>query len=194
MKYILTTLLTVLFFAGNGLSQEKKDKDPKENGKIKSYEEIITDKAISDEGLFTVHEVEGSYYYEIPMDLFQRDMLLISGYSKIPAGFGGGYLNAGRKTNEGIIRWSRFRNSIHLKMVSYASVADKDLPIYASVQDNNHQPVLAVFKIETFGKDSSTVVIKVNDLFTTDVKAISGISSRLKDSYKVSSPGYSRLE
>ena len=187
MKYILTTLTAILILSTSGFAQDKKEKDLKDKNKIRPYEEVITDKAISDEGLFTVHEVGGSYYYEIPMDLFQKDMLWVSRYSKIPAGLGGGYLNAGRKTNEQVINWSRFRNVIHLKTVSYASVANKDLPIYASVQDNNHQPLIAAFKIETFGKDSSTVVINVDDLFTTDVKTLSGVSVRLKDLYKVSS-------
>ena len=187
MKYILTTILTLLFIGGSVFAQDKMGKETKDQKKMKSYAEVITDKAISDEGLFTVHEVEGSYYYEIPVDLLQKDMLLVSRFSKIPAGLGGGYMNAGRKTNEQLIRWSKFRNSIHLKTVSYANVADKELPIYASVQDNNHQPVLAVFKIETYGKDSSSVVVKVDDLFTSDVKAISGISSRIKEMYKVSS-------
>jgi hypothetical protein len=186
MKYIFNILIVVLFFAGEVSAQENNDKKSEASDKKKSYEEVITEQAKTDEGLFTVHEVGGRYYYEIPVDLLERDMLLISRYNKIPAGLGGGYLNAGRKTNEGIIRWSKFRNTIHLKTVSYESVADESLPIYASVQDNNYQPVLAVFEIETYGKDSTTVVIEVNDLFTTDVKALSGISPRLKETYKVS--------
>lgn len=164
----------------------KKKGDPKKS-KIKKYKDLITKDAISDDGLFKVHEVEEKFYYEIPFALLDKDMLLVSRISKNAEGFGGGFVNAGTKTNEQLIHWTRVRNSIHLRSVSYRSVADESLPIYISVRDNNHQPVIAAFEIKAFNPDSTAALIEVNDLFLTDVKALSGLRQRLRKQYKVKS-------
>ncbi|MBT8219529.1 MAG: zinc-dependent metalloprotease [Bacteroidia bacterium] len=167
------------------LSLHSQDKDDKKKPSQKQYEDIITDEAITDDGLFKVHEVGDKFYYEIPFSLLDKDMLLVSRISKIAAGLGGGYVNAGSKTNEQLVHWTRVRNSIHLKSVSYNSVASDSLPIYLSVRHNNYEPVIAAFKIATYNTDSTAAVIQVNDLFLTDVRAISGLSERLRKQYKV---------
>lgn len=167
----------------NQQQQEKKEK----KSKFKKYTDLISKEAVSDDGLFKVHQVEDKYYYEIPFTLLDKDMLLVSRISKIGAGLGGGFVNAGSKTNEQLIRWSRVNNSIHLQSVSYSSVADDDLPINISVRDNNYEPIIAAFKIEAFSSDSTTAVIEVNNLFLTDVRAISGVSERMRKDYKVRS-------
>ncbi len=186
MRNRILGLLVLLLLSGVLTAQNAKGQEKKEDKK-KSYKDIVTDKAKSDDGLFAVHQVGEDFYYEIPFELLNTDMLLVSRISKIASGLGGGYFNAGTKVNEQLIQWTKVRNMIHLKTVSYANVADENLPIYASVQDNNYQPVLATFKIETYNADSSGVLIKVNDLFLTDIRAISGVPQRLREEYKVSS-------
>ena len=168
----------------NPAQQEKKEK---KKSKFKKYAELITKDAVSDDGLFKVHKVEDKYYYEIPFSLYDKDMLLVSRISKIGAGLGGGFVNAGSKTNEQLIQWSRVDNNIHLKTISYSSVADDDLPINISVKDNNYEPIIAAFKIQAFSTDSTTAVIEVNNLFLTDVRAISGVSEKMRKDYKVRS-------
>src|SRR5690242_14600825 len=44
-------------------------------GTPKPYKDVITAEAKSDPGLFTVHRVEEKYYFEIPTDKLNRDML-----------------------------------------------------------------------------------------------------------------------
>ena len=167
-------------------AQPSKDK-PKEEAKTgpKSYSEVITDKATSDEGLFTVHQIDEKYFYEIPFSMLETDMLLVSRISKIAAGIGGGYTNAGSKTNEQVIRWVRKNNKVLLRSISFGSIAADSLPISQSVYDNNYQPIISAFDIKAFNKDSSAVVIEINSLFLTDVPAISGLSSELRTQYKV---------
>jgi hypothetical protein len=123
-------------------NQEEKKDDKK--SKFKKYNDLITKDAISDDGLFSVHKVEDKYYYEVPFELLGKDMLLVSRISKIASGLGGGYVNAGSKTNEQVIHWRRIDNNIHLNSVSYNSVASDSLPIYISVKDNNYEPIIAV--------------------------------------------------
>ena len=196
---VLTLIAMSIAPADAQRKKKKKSKDveaaaekPKEKSPFKEYGEVITSDAKSDDGLFKVHQVGDQYYFEVPFDQLEKDMLLVSRISKIPSGLGGGYVNAGSKTNEQIVSWSRVQNSIHLKSLSYNSVADEELPIFQSVADNNYAPVIAAFKIEAFNTDSTAAVITVNDLFLEDVRAISGLSDRLRKAYKVKSLDKSR--
>ena len=157
----------------------------KKQGKIKDYDKVITKDAISDEGLFDVHLVGDKYYYEIPIQYLEKDMLLVSRFSKLPSNLGGGYVNAGTKTNTRLINWERFKDKILIKEKSSSAVAADSLPIHVSVMANNYEPTLYAFDIEAFSKDSSTVVIDVTSFYSSDVKAISGLSSRLRTTYKV---------
>ncbi len=199
IQFLFTLLLFCLFSISSPAQKRKrKDKEkiekvaPASKTDISKYAEVITKKAQSDSGLFVVHQIDENYYFEIPFSLLERDLLLVSRIAKIPADLGGGYLNAGSKTNEQVIRWSKVNNSIHLKSVSFNSVADKELPIFQSVSDNNHSPVLAAFKILTFNADSTAAVIKVNDLFLTDINALSGLSPSMRKQYQVKSLDASR--
>ncbi|HQZ51665.1 MAG TPA: DUF5118 domain-containing protein, partial [Chitinophagaceae bacterium] len=42
----------------------------------KPYKEVISSKAVTDDGLFKVHKVEDKYYFEIPESLFGREILV----------------------------------------------------------------------------------------------------------------------
>lgn len=157
----------------------------KKQGKIKDYDKVITNDAITDDGLFKVHKVEEKYYYEIPFEHLGKDMLLVSRIAKLPANLGGGYMNAGSKVAERRIAWERFDNKILLKERSSNAIADEELPISISVRSNNYEPTLFAFDITAFSKDSSALVVDVTKFYSSDVKAISGLPSRLRTSYKV---------
>lgn len=189
----LLAIFVMLSFSISAQAQKKKKnkgkneekKETKSPSNIKPYGEIITSTAVSDSGLFVVHQLDENYYYEIPFSQLDKDMLLVSRIAKIPEGLGGGYINAGSKTNEQVIHWSRVNNSIHLKSISFNNVANKELPIFQSVADNNYAPVIAAFKIMAFNADSTAAVIQVNDLFLTDIVALSGLPSGLRKQYQV---------
>ncbi|MEN8887197.1 MAG: DUF5117 domain-containing protein, partial [Winogradskyella sp.] len=157
----------------------------KKQGKIKDYDAVITKDAITDQGLFNVHLVGETYYYEIPMRHLNTDMLLVSRLSKLPANLGGGYVNAGTKTNTRMINWERFKNKILIKEKSSSAIAADSLPINVSVRSNNYEPTLYAFDIVAFSKDSSSVVVDVSDFYGSDVKAISGLPSYIRQQYKV---------
>ncbi|GAB3171144.1 zinc-dependent metalloprotease [Telluribacter humicola] len=160
---------------------------PKTAAKVgmKSYGEIITKEAESDQGVFTVHKVGDKYYYEIPDSLLKRDFLWISRFASLPSGLGGGYVNAGSSVNEQMVEWQKFGEKILLKAKSYNSVAADSLPISLSVRANNYQPTIYAFDIAALSKDSSGYVIDVTKFFTSDVKAFSGLDADMRKNYKV---------
>lgn len=159
--------------------------DKKKDVKIKDYNQVITKEAKSQKGLFAVHKVAEKYFYEIPKNLLGKEMLLVSRISKIPSGFGNGYVNAGSSVNEDLITWERFQDKILLKVRSYAATANDSLPINVSVKLNNYEPTLYAFNIEAFSKDSANVVIDVTKFFSSDIKAMSGLDARTRETYKV---------
>ncbi|PZX51999.1 zinc-dependent metalloprotease [Algoriphagus chordae] len=195
-----TALLTALFLtlSLSSFAQKKNKKNakadptpqsqtikPTKKSPFKKYSEIVTDEAISDDGLFVVHKVGDKSYYEVPFELMDKDMLLVSRISKIADGLGGGYTTAGSKSNEQVIHWTRLQNSIILRSISFDNVAADSLPIHLSVEANNYNPILASFKIEAFNPDSTAALIEVNDLFLSDIPALSGLSSNMRKQYQV---------
>ncbi|HEY0895321.1 MAG TPA: DUF5118 domain-containing protein, partial [Sphingobacteriaceae bacterium] len=48
----------------------------------KPYNQVITDKAVSRRGLFTVHQVDNRYFFEIADNVLNREFLVVSRISK----------------------------------------------------------------------------------------------------------------
>ncbi len=144
------------------------------------YKEIITDKARSDSGLFLVHQVADKWYYEIPVRLYDKEMLLVTRRTKTPQNVGFG----GEEENEGVVRWQRQGDRVLLRYVAYDNVAADSLPIAMAVRVSNFEPVLFAFPIAAFKPDSSAVVIDVTPMFTTDVPVL-GLSQQRRTQYQV---------
>ena len=174
-------------------SKESTERSSKKKPKFKSYSKVITSDAVTDDGLFKTHQVDEDFFYEIPTDLLEKDMLWVTRIAQIPSNLGGGYMNAGSKTNQQVVSWQRFQNKVLLKIKSYSEVAlDETAAINNSVKVNNYEPTMYAFDIETFSKDSTAVVVNVTKFFNSDVPSISGLSPRLRKEYKVRSLDKSR--
>ncbi len=161
-------------------SPKKKDKGP-----YKPYQEVITDKAETDEGLFTFHKVDDNYYFELPTDILEKEILVVSRISGHVKGlnFGG----AGMKSRpQQVIRFQKKDHHILMRSVSYNSVASEEDPIYRSVVNNNFEPVVYSFKIEAQSKDSSAYVINVLNFFTSDVPMIGAMYDNQRKNFKIS--------
>ncbi|HET8753357.1 MAG TPA: zinc-dependent metalloprotease, partial [Salinimicrobium sp.] len=196
------TFFSVLAFIFIGCQSQKplpgnKNSTSQESGKKKTesmrpYNEVITAEAKSDAGLFISHFVGDKLFFEIPKELLGKDMLLVSRIAKVPAGFGGGYVNAGSKVNEQVVQWVKRGNNVDVKVMSFENQSDEGSPIYQSVQANNFSPILYSSEIVAINPDSSAVVIHVNSLFEEDIDAINGISNSLKKRYQVKKLDQSR--
>jgi hypothetical protein len=163
-------------------AQAAKKPDPKpKKGDIQPYADVITKEAQSDEGLFTVHKIDDSFFYEIPDILFEKEMLMVTRISKTASGLGFG----GGKQNTQVLRWQKKDKKVVLRVVSYEVFAADSLPVHEAVVNSNFEPVLYTFPIKAFSVDSTATVIEVTDLFNKDVKAL-GLPSRSRKRYKVS--------
>ncbi len=190
-KKISILLLTIFLVHSCAISIEttssKKSKAPAvekpkpKKGDLKPYDEIITEDAVSDSGLFTVHKIDADFFYEIPDSLFDKEMLMVTRISKTASGIGFG----GGKQNTQVLRWQKKDKKVLLRVVSYEVFAADSLPVYQAVVNSNFEPVLYTFPVETISKDSTATVINVTELFDKDVKAL-GLPSYRRKQYKVS--------
>ena len=190
-KKISILLLTVFLVHSCAISikttSSKKSKAPAvekpkpKKGDLKPYDEIITEDAVSDSGLFTVHKIDADFFYEIPDSLFDKEMLMVTRISKTASGIGFG----GGKQNTQVLRWQKKDKKVLLRVVSYEVFAADSLPVYQAVVNSNFEPVLYTFPVETISKDSTATVINVTELFDKDVKAL-GLPSYRRKQYKVS--------
>jgi len=183
MRSSYLALLIVLAVAASPLTAYAQREGEEAQGP-KPYAEVITEEAVSNEGLFTVHEVDGAYFFEIPEALYGQDMLLVTRIGRVPTGFGG-FIVSGAKVSEQVLRWERRNDKVLLRKVSFSQVAEDSLPISESVVRNNFAPILAAFDIEAIGPDETTVVIDVTDFYAGDTPALSGLSSAQRSTYGV---------
>ncbi|GFZ93030.1 glutaminyl-tRNA synthetase [Aquaticitalea lipolytica] len=148
---------------------------------IQPYDKVITKEAKTDDGLFKVHKIDDSFFYEIPDSLFEREMLMVTRIAKTASGLGFG----GGKQNEQVLRWQKKDKKVLLRVVSHNVVAADSLPIHEAVVNSNFEPVLFTFPIKAISKDSLHTVIDVTDLFSKDIKPL-GLPEWSRKNYKVS--------
>ena len=161
---------------------QKKDDSKKDTKKEKTYSDIITDKAVTDNGLFDVHKIDDKYYYEINDSLLGRDMLMVTRIVKMAT-----ELPLSRhKMSEQVLKWEKFDNNILLKQASYSKFANDSLPISIAVSNSNFEPIIASFKISVKNKDKNSYVIDVTSLYKNDVKMF-GFPQSTRKTYKISS-------
>ena len=154
---------------GNADSEDEK-KPKKDEPKIKPYADVITDKAKSDEGIFTVHRIDDKLFYEIPTAQLGKEFVLVTRIARTTLGVGYG----GQKLGTRVVRWDRRGDRILLNIVSYSVVADSSRPIARAVADSNNNTGLKTFEIKALGpKGKDSVVIDVTALYTSDIHEMS---------------------
>ncbi len=148
--------------------EEKEKEEEKDEPKIKPYEEVITEEAVSDEGVFTVHRIKEKVFYEIPPSELGQDFLWVSQIAKSAPGVGYGGAPAGNR----VVRWERHGDRVLLRSVLYSVVAGKDKRIAQAVEASNNNTILMAFDIKALGEGEAPV-IDVTKLFTTEVPEFS---------------------
>ena len=131
----------------------------------KAYSEVITDKAVTQTGLFKVHRVDDKVYFEIPAAELGVDMLLLGRHEEStlqsPAGFFGGGARL-------YVQWEREGNRVVFRQKEYDLKADTTQAVWRAVRPFTKGPVLATFDVQAFGPDSAAVV-DVSDLFVSNI-------------------------
>ncbi|WEK36478.1 MAG: zinc-dependent metalloprotease [Candidatus Pseudobacter hemicellulosilyticus] len=159
------------------------------------FEKLIKKNAISQRGLFTIHKVEGKYYFQIPDSLLKRDILIVNRIIRSAAenrpmegymGYGGDQIG------ESIVQFTRNVNKVYITKSSYSirSTDSTENGLSRAVNNSNVQPIIAAFDLKAITPDSSGIVIDITDLiksdsyllfFSPDMKSSFGIGALQED-------------
>ena len=146
---------------------------PKSNGFIQSFFKAKKNKLM----------------WVVPDKILGRDLLMVTRFVQLPSDYSG-YVNAGSKTAERIVRFEKRAGSLVLREHSFVNFASDQDPIAESVQANNFAPILAVFDIENDDKDR--YLIDVSGYFSEDSPGFNVISESTKKDYNIGSLDKSR--
>jgi hypothetical protein len=131
----------------------------------KAYAEVITDKAVTQTGMFKVHRLDDKVFFEIPAGELGKEMLLIGrpleSTTQSPSGFFGG----GPRL---FVQWERQGNRVILRERQYDLTANPNEAVWGAVAPFTKGPVLATWDVQAFGPDSAAVV-DVSELFISNV-------------------------
>lgn len=161
-----------------------KDKKPE---KIQPFEKVITSKAVSDEGIITVHKVEDKYYFEIPDKALKKEFLVVTRLTKAGAEMRMGTVGyAGDQISQNVISFEKGPNDkVFLRSISYVDYAkDSTSAMYKTVMRNNVNAIEQAFDIKAFGKEKNSTVIDVTDFINADNDVVS-FDTRFKKGFRV---------
>ena len=186
---LLSALLSIGFLSllaqksdTTGMSAGPKKETPSKPGP-KAFADIITKKAISQKGVFSVHFQDDKYFFEIPDNLLGRELIAVTRFAKVAAGAS---KYGGEVANEQTLQFEKGPGQrIFMRVVTLINRADSTQTIAKAVKNSNLDPIVAAFDIKAYGKDSTSSVIEVTDFFKGDNQAVS-LSSASKRTFSLS--------
>ena len=137
---------------------------------------------------------KGKLMWGVPDSILGRDLLMVTRFAQLPADYSG-YINAGSKTAERIVRFEKSAGRLLLREHSFVNTADENDPIAQSVEANNFAPILAAFDLENDPEedpDEAVFLIDVSDYFSEDSPGFNLVSEGNKKKYKIGRQDKSR--
>ena len=114
----------------------------------RAYATVITPRAKSKTGIFGVHMVGTSLFFEIPASEMGKDFVAVSTLAATPAGIG---IN-GTLLDDRLVRFERRENRVYMKLINYNTVATDSLRTGSRAMSLiEFYPIIAVFNVETNG-------------------------------------------
>lgn len=164
------SMLGVSISANEPFFKRKKSKKKEVVEKEKTpYEKLFLSDHSKAEGFITVHKVKEKIYFELPISLLQREMLLGSTVTEISDN-----RNAiiGSKPAEPIhFRFEKLNKKVFLSAVQSDNVSnDKDGRLKTAIAMSNIDAILQAFDIAAYNNDSTAIVFEVTDFFVGDNK------------------------
>jgi len=158
--------------------QQQQQQDPENTGRQggrgnqapapRPYAQVITSAAKTDDGIFKVHRIGDTLYYEIPKAELGKDFLFNNQIKKTTIGVGYGGQAAGNR----VARWRLRGDRVLLENMDYSVIADPNNPIAEAVADSNNPAIIRAFNVAAYSP-SGDPVIDVTPLFMSDVPEFS---------------------
>ncbi len=144
-----------------------KKKKPASAPAESKYKQLTGRDSVRMAGLINAIHKGESYYLEIPVSLIGRQLLVNNKLQRVPKELNEAGVNRGINYQNVVIRleWDKDTNRLLFREQRLTPEVPSGDAMAASVADNYIDPLIAAVKIEAVAPDSSTVMVKADDLF-----------------------------
>lgn len=134
---------------------------------VSAYKRLTGRDSVEMQGVFNVIRRGDTIYYEIPARLMGRAFLVVNRLQQVPSELNESGVNKGINYENQTVRfeWDRKQKRVVIRQQRNTPEVPQDAQMAVSVRDNYIDPVIASLKIAEVAPDSSTVIVKVNDLY-----------------------------
>lgn len=157
--------------------KKNKKKETTEEVSKTDFEKIASESNLVSHGMFNVYAQDGKYYFEIPVSLLQRDMLVVNKLQRVPFELNDAGVNRGTNYETQMIRfeWNKEEKKIRVRQSRPLPESPENDAITRSVRDNFISPLIADFKLEACNTDSTAVIIQINDIYDGSETSINNV-------------------
>lgn len=157
--------------------KKNKKKETTEEVSKTDFEKIASESNLVSRGMFNVYAQDGKYYFEIPVSLLQRDMLVVNKLQRVPFELNDAGVNRGTNYETQMIRfeWNKEEKKIRVRQSRPLPESPENDAITRSVRDNFISPLIADFKLEACNTDSTSVIIQINDIYDGSETSINNV-------------------
>lgn len=157
--------------------KKNKKKETTEEVSKTDFEKIASESNLVSRGMFNVYAQDGKYYFEIPVSLLQRDMLVVNKLQRVPFELNDAGVNRGTNYETQMIRfeWNKEEKKIKVRQSRPLPESPENDAITRSVRDNFISPLIADFKLEACNADSTSVIIQINDIYDGSETSINNV-------------------
>ena len=157
--------------------KKNKKKETTEEVSKTDFEKIASESNLVSRGMFNVYAQDGKYYFEIPVSLLQRDMLVVNKLQRVPFELNDAGVNRGTNYETQMIRfeWNKEEKKIRVRQSRPLPESPENDAITRSVRDNFISPLIADFKLEACNTDSTAVIIQINDIYDGSETSINNV-------------------
>lgn len=157
--------------------KKNKKKETTEEVSKTDFEKIVSESNLVSRGMFNVYAQDGKYYFEIPVSLLQRDMLVVNKLQRVPFELNDAGVNRGTNYETQMIRfeWNKEEKKIRVRQSRPLPESPENDAITRSVRDNFISPLIADFKLEACNADSTSVIIQINDIYDGSETSINNV-------------------
>ncbi len=138
------------------------------------YEKLFDKKHKVENGFITLHQIDGKVYFELPLSLFGKEMLIGSTVTSVSDN-GNGIVGS-KPTAPMLVKFTRTKDNVQLREVNKDYVTS-DAAIDVALQKSHVDVILTNQKIAAWNKDSTAVAFDMTSFFVSDNKRMTPFDS-----------------
>ena len=168
-KILMLLLLAFLLPIGETQAAARKKKGKQDTVKVETeYDKLFnTPGCETKRGMITLHKKDGKVYFEMPLDLIGKEMLLGSTVEEISDN---NEALVGQKPHDPLhIYFTKIDSAVQMRYVYNVSIAgEKDMRIQQAIEQSNIGAIVENFPIKCWNNEKTAVVFDVTDFFVSD--------------------------